>query len=196
MFEERYNRPFPTFMVENNTDPDVDQFRTDVMLDYFGEITDYAASLGLKNVMCVMLNPKFGLDLNTLDKVCKLPHLDNVGADPYWLGHEGVSPYEFVYNGTKKCLDIATQYKKEHNVWIQTFANPKGREEDIVVAAEAAYDAGARTIIAWGYYGSASNDYAAQNAPVTWAKTCEAMQRVRNFERDRILAENRKLYRK
>ena len=58
------------------------------------------------------------------------------------------------------------------------------------------YDAGARTILAWGYYGSESNDYAAKNAPVTWAKTCEAMLRLRNFERDRILAENRKRYMK
>ena len=64
------------------------------------------------------------------------------------------------------------------------------------MATEAAYDAGARTILAWGYYGSISNDYAAQNAPVAWSKVCEAMQRIRNFERDRILAENRKLYMK
>ena len=69
-------------------------------------------------------------------------------------------------------------------------------EEDIIQAAEGLYDAGARTILAWGYYGSESNDYAAKNAAVTWAKTCEAMLRLRNFERDRILAENRKLYMK
>ena len=68
--------------------------------------------------------------------------------------------------------------------------------KDSIQAAEAAYDAGARTILAWGYYGSESNDYGAKNAPVSWAKTCEAMQRIRNFERDRILEENRKLYKK
>ena len=72
----------------------------------------------------------------------------------------------------------------------------RGREEEIIEATEALYDAGARTIIAWGYYGSESNDYAAENAPVTWAKTCDAFRRVRDFERDKILAENRKKYMK
>lgn len=70
-------------------------------------------------------------------------------------------------------------------------SNPCGREEESI---QAAYEAGARTIIARGYYCSISNDCAAQNAPVVWAKTCEAM--ARHFERDRILAENRRLYRK
>ena len=52
--------------------------------------------------------------------------------------------------------------------------------------------AGARTIIAWGYYGSESNDYAAKNPEKTWVKTCEAFRRVREMERDAILGENRK----
>ena len=79
-------------------------------------------------------------------------------------------------------------------MWLQAFSNPRGSEEDIIVAAEAAYDSGARTILSWGYYGSESNDYAAKNPAVTWAKVCEAMQRIRTFERDRILAENRNKY--
>ena len=44
-----------------------------------------------------------------------------------------------------------------------------GKEEEIVQATEAAYDAGARTIIAWGYYGSISNDYGAKNPPMVQA---------------------------
>ena len=91
---------------------------------------------------------------------------------------------------------MAEQFKKDHNIWIQTYNNPRGEEEDIVLAAEAAYDAGARTLLAWGYYGSISNDYGAENAPVTWARTCEAFRRVRDMERDRILAEARAKYRK
>ena len=195
LFEERYNRPFPTFMIEKEFDEDVSRFRTDVLLDYFGEMSDYAASLGLKNVMCVMLNPNHGLDLSSLDGMCSLPHLDNVGADPYWLGHEGVSPYEYVYKGSKKCVEIAAQYKKDHNVWIQTYKTPRGREEEIVEACEAAYDAGARTILAWGYMGSESNTYGAEVPLRTWSVTVEGMRRIRAMERDRILAENRKKYR-
>ena len=194
LFEEKYGRPMP-----EESDADAAAFGTDSIVDYFREMTEYSASKGMKNVVCVMLGT-YGMSLEVVDRICSLPHMDNVGSDPYWVGKQAQNPdlnvYNFVYEGTKENLRVANQFEKDHNIWIQTYSNPRGKEEDIIVATEAAYDAGARTIIAWGYYGSESNDYAAQNAPVTWAKTCEAMQRVRNFERDRILAENRKLYMK
>ena len=193
-FEEKYGRPMPEI-----ADADANTFGTDSIVDYFREMTEYSASRGLKNVVCVMLGT-YGMSLEVVDRICSLPYMDNIGSDPYWVGKKQANPdlnvYEFVYNGTKENIRVSNQFKKDHNIWIQTYNNPRGQEEDIVVAAEAAYDAGARTILAWGYYGSQSNDYAAQNAPVTWAKTCEAFARVRNMERDGILAENRRLYRK
>ena len=192
LFEEKYGRPMPEI-----SDPDADAFGTDSIVDYFREVTEYSASKGMKNVVCVMLGT-YGMSLEVVDKICSLPHMDNIGSDPYWVGKQAANPdlnvYKFVMDGTKENLRVANQFGKDHNIWIQTYSNPKGKEEDIILAAEAAYDAGARTIIAWGYYGSISNDYAAKNPHVTWAKTCEAMQRIRNFERDRILAENRKLF--
>lgn len=194
LFEEKYGYPMP----EEST-PEAESFGTDSIVDYFREMTDYSASKGMKNVVCVMLGT-YGMSLNVVDKICSLPNMDNIGSDPYWIDKQAQNPalsvYQFVYEGTRENLRVAEQFGKDHNIWLQTYKNPIGREEDIIQAAEAAYDAGARTILAWGYYGSESNDYAAKNAPVTWAKTCEAMQRIRNFERDRILAENRRLYRK
>ena len=91
-------------------------------------------------------------------------------------------------------LEVCERFEKDHNLWIRTYNSPRGDEEDIVEAAEAAYDAGARMIIAWGYYGSDGVDYTAKNPAVVWAKTNEAFARIRNMERDRILAENRRKY--
>ncbi len=194
LFEERYGRPMPEI-----GDADTTAFGTESIVDYFREVTAYSAAKGMKNVVCVMLGT-YGMSLDVVDRICSLPHMDNIGSDPYFTSAKKADPsfsvYDFVYQGTKENLRLSTQFEKDHNIWIQTFDNPRGMEEDIITAAEAAYDAGARTILAWGYYGSESNDYAAQNAPVTWAKTCEAMQRVRNMERDRLLAENRRRYKK
>ncbi len=191
LFAEKYGREMPLF-----SDADAAAFGTESIVDYFREVTAYSAGKGMKNTVCVMLGT-YGMSLDVVDRICALPHMDNIGSDPYWLQrkkeHPDLNVYQFVYEGTRENLRVANQFGKDHNIWLQTFSNPRGSEEDIVQAAEAAYDAGARTILAWGYYGSESNDYAAQNAPVTWHKTCEAMQRIRNFERDRILAENRRL---
>ena len=194
LFEEKYGYPMP---LESNADADA--FGTASIVDYVREMTDYSASKGMRNMICVMLGT-YGMSLEVVDQLCSLPNLESVGSDPYWITKQASDPslnvYNFVYEGTKENLRVAQQFGKDHNIWIQCYNNPRGREEDIIQAAEAAYDAGARTILAWGYYGSESNDYGAKNAPVTWAKTCEAMQRIRNFERDRILAENRALYKK
>ena len=54
----------------------------------------------------------------------------------------------------------------------------------------------ARTILGWSYYAGISNDYGAQNAELAYKRYEEAMARIWNMERDRILEENRRLYRK
>ncbi|MBQ2545721.1 MAG: hypothetical protein II557_05460 [Clostridia bacterium] len=184
-FEERYGRPMPETM-----DKDAEEFRIGTIADYFRDICSYAASKGLENAVCVMLGEDIGINLSTLDRIGDIPDLHNIGSDPYW-GYTGVNPYEFVYRGAKKTIEAAERFGKAHNVWIQTYATPRGREEEIVQATEAAYDAGARTIIAWGYFGSISNDYGAENPYLVRAKTNQAFERIWGFERDRILAENR-----
>ncbi len=191
-FEERYNRPMPEFLT-----PETEEFRTDTIVEFFAEITEYSHSLGLNNAACVMLGANLGINLDSISRICSLPHLDNIGSDPYWLSHKDLnSVYEFVYDNTKKSITNSDSFGKDHNIWIQTYKTPMGREEEIIEATEAAYDAGARTLLAWGYRGSESNDYAAQNPERVWAVTKEAMLRVRSMERDRILAENRKKYMK
>lgn len=190
LFEEKYGYPMP----ETYND-DVAQFRLDTIAGYFREVTAYSALKGMKNVVCVMLGEENGIHLGTLDSICSIENLDNIGSDPYWLHLPEVTNnkvYDFVYENTKANLDVSAKYGKDHNIWIQTYNTPRGREEEIVIATEAAYDAGARTIIAWGYYGSESNDYAAKNPEKTWVKTCEAFRRVREMERDAILGENHK----
>lgn len=187
LFEAKYGYPMP-----EEVNDDVKQFRLDSISGYFKEVTAYSALKGIKNVVCVMLGEEHGIHLGTLDSICSIETFDNIGSDPYWLHEpEGTNVYDFVYENTKKNLDVSAKYGKDHNIWIQTYNNPRGREDEIIHAAEAAYDAGARTIIAWGYYGSESNDYAAKNPEKTWVRTCEAFRRIRARELDGIMAENR-----
>ena len=185
LFREKYGYEMPL-----TPNADAEAFRTDTIVDYFDEMTAYAASKGIINAVCVMLGASHGINLDSIDRMCSVPHLQDVGSDPYWVG-AGADPYEYVYKGAKRNLEVSERFHKEHNIWIQTYNNPRGSEEDIVTATQAAYDAGARTIIAWGYYGSTSNDYRAKNPEVVRAKTHEAFRRIWDMERDRIRAESR-----
>jgi len=191
LFEERYGHPMP-----QTCNSEVEAFRLATIVDYFREVTAYSREKGMKNVACVMLGDGIGINLDSISAICSLETLDNIGSDPYWYGRADADPFGFVYEGTKKNLAVSDRFGKDHNIWIQGFGVPRGREEEIVTAMEAAYDAGARTILTWGYYGCESNDYRARNPEKTRAATFAAMRRVRDMERDRILAEARLKYRK
>ena len=191
LFAERYGRPMPEKM-----DGDCESFRTDTIVDFLSDITDYSASLGLKNTTCVMLGEHLGINLSSVERICSLPHLDSIGSDPYWLYSEGSHPYEYVYGAAKKTVGVADKYGKDHNVWIQSYGLPKGCEEEIIEATEAAYDAGARTILAWSFGAGASNDYRSENPRRSWDMTVEGMRRIKSHHRDLVLEENRKRFKK
>lgn len=190
LFAERYGREMPLF-----SDADVAEFGAQSIVDYLGEMSEYAHKKGMSNAVCVMLG-SYGMSLSMADRIAALPYMDNVGSDPYWLHLKAKDPdldvYRFVKEGCQENLALCERFKKDHNLWIQTYSNPRSSEEDIVEAYEAAYDSGARTIICWSYYGGESNDYRAANPAVAWHKTCEGVRRVRDMERDRILALRRK----
>lgn len=181
LFAEQYQAAMPETFT-----PEVEAFRVRTVVDYFREVTRTSKDKGMTNIVCVMLGASHGINLATLDQIASLDTLDNIGSDPYWLSHAGVDPYRFVYEATERNLAICDQYKKDHNIWIQGYATPKGREEEIILATDAAYDAGARNILVWGYRGSESNDYRAQNPDLTWKITGDAMARITERHRDQI----------
>lgn len=202
IFEERFGKPMPEFM-----DDDVIKFRNDVLVEFHDFITAYAHSVGLRSAICLMPTDIVGMNDPRaedndagidLSRIFGIEHISSVGTDPYWLGStEGpYNPYERIYNISKACVDAADKFNKDSHIWIQGFTTPRGREDEIIIATEAAYDAGARTILSWGFRGCEANNYRAENPERSWMYTVEAMKRVKAMERDRILEENRKLYMK
>lgn len=178
LFEERYHKPMPV-----ECTPEVAEFRAWTVTNYFEMAANYAKSLGMYNTACMMLGGYYGVDVA---EMCSVPALDCVGSDPYWwegqVGYQAV--YQYVYEKTKINLDICEKYQKDHNLWIKTYRNERGREEEIIAAADAMYDAGARNIFAWSFRGADANDYRAECPGRVWEITKEAMRRISDRERD------------
>ncbi len=183
-FEERFGYKMPAEFTD-----DVKEFRTSTIVDYFSEATDYAAKYGLKNTGCVMFSETLGINLDSMDRLLTLPNFDNVGCDPYWCGsvEKAEDVYEFVYSRTAKNLELCEKFGKDHNLWIQTYAHRTGHEDEIFIAANAAYDAGARTIITWSFRGGEPNDYRCENCETAWEVTGEAMAYLRQRHFEKIL---------
>lgn len=190
LFKERYGYEMPVIPNE-----DCYAFQEWTIVNYFKEVTAYAKQKGMMNIVCVLLSGKHGMTLDNLGALGNLDTFDNIGSDPYWVGngYTGAEVYKFVYENAKKNIVTAAEYKKSHNIWVQCFDNPAGREEDIVYAAEAAYDAGARNILFWGFRGSEGNDYRAKNPEIVWQAMGDACERLLNKERDRVRNEARKI---
>ena len=192
LFREKYGREMP-----EESDDDVAAFAAGAIADYFADVTAYSRSKGMVNTVCVMIG-SYGISLDSSELVASLPYMDNIGSDPYWIGRKKKDPdfdvYGFVRRETEKNLALSGKHGKDHNIWIQTYSNPRGLEEDIVTATAAAYDAGARTLLAWGYYGSESNNYRAENPAVAWSTLCEAFAMIRDEDRRRRIERMRKGY--
>ena len=206
LFEERYNKPMPEIM-----DEDVAAFRNDVLVEYHEFISSYAKGMNIESSICLMPHQlSGGKNANatrqqkmmeiSVDRLCGMATVDDIGTDPYWYGDADIeksgNPYEKVYINTKACVDVANKFGKKHNIWVQGYNAPRGREEEIITATEAIYDAGARTILSWSFHAGESNNYRSQNPEKSWAMTVEGFKRIKNMERDRILAENRRKYMK
>jgi hypothetical protein len=178
LFRNKYGKDMPVVFTE-----EVEEFRLWTIIDYFKDVTAYSKDQGMENVVCVMLGAGYAINLSTIEEITKIETFDNIGTDPYWYGRTS-DPYEYVYKSTKENLEVTNKYNKGHNLWIQGFGVPKGREEEIILATDAAYDAGARTILVWGYRGSESNDYRALNPDLTWKIIGDAMYRIKERDRD------------
>lgn len=186
LFEERYGHKMPVQFTE-----EVAEFRSQTIIDYFKEVTNYSKETGMKNVICVFPSETPISGLSNWEDIAKIKTVDNFGTDPYWY-NKGVNPYEYVFSSTKKCLEVCNKYGKDHNIWIQGFGVPSAQEEEIITATDAAYDAGAKTILVWSYRGGESNNYRAEKPELTWKVIGDAMARIRDRERNF----QRELYRK
>ena len=181
LFKEKFGYDMPTEFGE-----DIKAFQSWTISNYFRKVTEYSHSLGLRNVTCLM-----PISLKLVGDVLDLPYVEDIGTDPYWYDRKDV--YEYVYNFSKDFMDQVYAKGKQSHIWLQSWLNKSGTEEEIYLAADAAYDAGARTIIAWSYRGGEPCDYRSDHCDMVWEITGDAMRRLRDRYQDEKRQEMRKM---
>jgi len=187
LFEERYGRKMPVLY-----DDDVEEFRLWTFTNYFETVCEYATSKGMENALILKLQADHGICLSKAEALFKSPHIQNIGSDPYQRVEGYVDAYKFIYHPTKENIELCKKYNKDHNVWIRGFGLPQSREEEIIAAADAIYDAGARKIFIWGFRGCDGNDYRMHSPETAWRVMGDAMARITERHRNKLWEEAKK----
>ena len=191
LFLEKYGKPMP--LNPEKATPELKAFRRWTIDNYFDTVSTYAASLEMENSCCAMPHT-----LDEVEGLMALKHMDDFGTDPYWGPRSHIAdnrhPYPVIFQKAEAAFHKARdEFGKKTHLWIQAYDIPAGHEDDIILASDAAYDMGARTILYWSYRGGESNTYRADRCEMLWHTVGEATARLRNRHFDMLREEARQM---
>jgi hypothetical protein len=118
----------------------------------------------VRNAVCLLPHKERRYGVVDWSKVAAIASLDIFGTDPYWLWFDKPVT-SFVGDFAAEVVQLARQFHKEPQIWIQNFKIPGGRENEIRVAIAAAYAAGVRNFAAWSFYGTGYMSYIKPDDP-------------------------------
>lgn len=84
------------------------------------------------------------------DAAAAIPDLDCFGSDPYWYLF-GAEPEPFVRGFARRTVETARRHGRQAQVWVQAFAVPEGREEELALGLRVAAEEGATHLAAWSF---------------------------------------------
>ncbi|MCD6317678.1 hypothetical protein J7M02_01270 [Candidatus Aerophobetes bacterium] len=187
-FKQKFNYEMPTEFSQ-----DIVKFREESIVNFLTEMSAFAHQKGIKNAVCLLPieNPIFGV--KNWDKVCGIETIDIFGTDPYWISFEqkaalmgfggkvlkSLEVGKFVGYFSQKTQDLCKKYGKEGQIWIQSFKIPEGREQELTIAIDTAYNVGIRNIAAWGYDGCKSMSSIRSDRPdIVWEILGKAFRKI------------------
>lgn len=174
-FTAQYGTPFPALET-----PEVRQMKQESIAALMAEMTAYAATRGLQNIVCIL--PEHDA-LESLEAKCALfasnPHLDVLATDPYplWHGRPPASSQQFC----EVLLRACQRYGKRAQMWIQGFRVQAGQEPLLGEEMRLMAQCGIRDIAIWSYLATAyMSSHTCVDAPRVWAIFTQTMQDVRH----------------
>jgi hypothetical protein len=162
--QKLFRRKFKHTMPGSLTDS-VKAFRQKSILEFLSVMTTYVAKKNKRNSVC-LLPPWFNDGVENWEEIAALPHVHEIGTDPYWTKGEKIVTISKTYHEYSGLLKkIADKFNIEAQIWVKNYDIARGNEEAVEAATWAAYNEGIRNIFAWSYKGSAYMDKLASDDP-------------------------------
>lgn len=184
LYREKFGGEMPT----DGTTPEVLAFQSETLLDLMAEALAYAHSQGVKNITCHL--PREMQRPGSLDweAVAALPHLHNLGTDPYPFPAFPNQPSqahrwrEMVAGYAAEVAALCQRHGLENHLCIQAFSLPKDDHGYLDGVWEIAAEAGITNLYAWGFDGHRDmSRFACEDPDEVWAKIGQGFRRFRGM---------------
>ena len=172
-FEKRMGHPMPEQMTA-----EVRAFKEGCLLDFIRFLCDSTRAKGVRAALC-LLPFENSSTVNDWTKAAAIPSVEIIGTDPYWKPHQPAVE-KHVGRFSRRISELAKQFQKEGQIWILNFNIPKGEEDRIRLAIDAAYQEGIRNFAAWSYFGAAYISLKAEDPAAVWKTLSECYHRFFN----------------
>jgi len=174
LYQERTGQAMPSQIT-----PAVEAFRQASLVEFLSRMTAEVHRFGKRNSVC-LLPPWFPAGLDDWDSVASLPHVDEIGSDPYWeKGHSWEKVESSYTEVSTRIVELAKRHGREAQMWIKNYHIEDGTEYHVVLATEAAARAGVRNIFAWSYLGSSYMSWLRSAHPLrVWDMQTTALRRL------------------
>lgn len=141
-FSERHREEIPDIL-----DSAFLSFRTESMIDFLKQVTEYASLRGLRNAICCAPPSQIETTLH-VNEVAHLQAVDVIACDPYWFLTNGTIE-DYFSPAVEELLTVTQDSNKETQVWLQGFKVPGGREGELLRAADLLIDKGVDSVAIW-----------------------------------------------
>jgi hypothetical protein len=118
------------------------------------------------------------IGIDDWDAAAAITDLDIFGTDPYWYLW-GTDPERFTRVYGQRAADAARAHGRDLQLWVQAFAVPEGREEELRLGLKVATEVGATHLAAWSYEGTASMSIRCARPDVAWGVLGESFHDLR-----------------
>ncbi len=145
-FEKKYGYQMP---IEYNQD--ISDFRNETAIEFFKQMSEYAKTIGLKNIVCFLPFETDLFGIRDFESIAKLPSIDDIGTDPYWFAF-GLSVNPFVEDAAENIKKLSQKYSKTNHMWLEGFKVPKGREKELFEGFQVMKEHRIDKVLFWGVY--------------------------------------------
>jgi len=171
LYMEKYGHAMPLVRTA-----EVEEFRQLSLVNFLAEMTSAVHALGKRNSVC-LLPPWFPAGLEDWDAVASLPHVDEIGSDPYWEKGHDLAHVEKCYTEVSQRISaLGKRHKRATQMWIKNYHIEAGTEHFVAAATQCAHAAGIRNIFAWSYLGSSYMSWLRSDNPeLVWETQTRAL---------------------